>query len=67
MGRDLKKTMIIDNSSASFMFHPEYAIECITWFDDTNDTELKELSEFLVGMANVDDVREPLKQWKATH
>jgi len=67
MGRDLKKTMIIDNSSASFMFHPEYAIECITWFDDTNDTELKELSEFLIGMAKVDDVREPLKQWKATH
>jgi len=67
MGRDLKKTMIIDNSSASFMFHPEYAIECITWFDDVKDTELNELAEFLKNMAQVDDVREPIKQWKATH
>lgn len=67
MGRDLKKTMIIDNSAASFMFHPDYAIECISWFDDKDDTELTELAEFLISMAKVDDVREPIKQWKATH
>merc|ERR1712232_1192367 len=64
MGRDLKKTMIIDNSAASFIFHPEYAIEIISWFDDKDDTELNDMTQFLVDMANVDDVRAPIKEWK---
>ena len=64
MGRDLKKTLIIDNSAASFIFHPEYAIEIISWFDDKDDTELNDMTQFLVDMANVDDVRAPIKEWK---
>ena len=64
MGRDLKKTMIIDNSAASFIFHPEYAIEIISWFDDKKDTELIDMTQFLVDMAHVPDVRVPLREWR---
>ena len=67
MGRELKRTLIVDNSSASFMFHPEYAIECISWFDDKNDTELGEMAEFLVKMAGAADIRPAMQEWRAKH
>jgi RNA polymerase II subunit A small phosphatase-like protein len=40
LGRDLKSTVIIDNSSNSYKFQPKNAIPISTWFDDPNDTEL---------------------------
>jgi RNA polymerase II subunit A small phosphatase-like protein len=43
LGRDLNKTLILDNSPASYIFHPENAVSCTSWFDDPNDTELIDL------------------------
>lgn len=43
LGRDLNKTIILDNSPASYIFHPENAVGCTSWFDDPNDTELIDL------------------------
>ena len=64
IGRVLKQTLIIDNSDASFIFQPEYAIFCGTWFDDPADRELAELTPFLTYLSKCDDVREPLRLWK---
>jgi len=63
IGRELRHTLIIDNSEASFAFHPEYAVLIGTWFDDPNDTELDELTPFLIHLSKCDDVRVPLRQW----
>lgn len=63
IGRKLKHTLIIDNSAASYMFHPEYAIGIGSWFDDTTDEELTELTPFLIELSKVDDVRVPLAKW----
>ena len=41
MGRDLDRTIIIDNSPASYLFQPQNAIPCSSWFDDKNDTLLQ--------------------------
>lgn len=63
LGRTLNHTLIIDNSPASFMFHPEYAIAISTWFDDPSDTELDQLTPFLIELSKADDVRILLSQW----
>jgi len=57
LGRDLKNTVIIDNSPSSYLFHSEYAIGCETWFDDENDTELMDMIPFLESMAKCDNVK----------
>lgn len=56
LGRDLKKVVIIDNSPASYAFHPDNAIPVQSWFDDMNDTELIDLVPFLERLANVENI-----------
>jgi RNA polymerase II subunit A small phosphatase-like protein len=46
----------IDNSPASYLFHPENAVPIDSWFDDENDTELLDLIPFLEDMTKVDNV-----------
>jgi len=64
MGRDLKRTMIIDNSPHSFAFNPENAIPCESWFDDYEERELYDLIPILEGLADesVTDVMEELER-----
>lgn len=57
LGRDIDKTIIIDNSPASYIFHPNNAVPVSTWFNDPHDTELTDLCPFLADLAGVDDVR----------
>ena len=44
LGREITRTIIIDNSPASYLFQPQNAIPCSSWFDDKNDTLLKGMS-----------------------
>ena len=45
--RPLKDQIIIDNSPASYIFHPWCAIPCTSCYDDKSDTELIELVPIL--------------------
>ncbi|KAF9925004.1 hypothetical protein FBU30_005138, partial [Linnemannia zychae] len=56
IGRDLKNTIIIDNSPASYIFHQTNAVPISSWFNDPHDTELLDLIPFLTDMTVVDDV-----------
>jgi hypothetical protein len=56
LGRDLNKTIILDNSPASYIFHPHNAVPCISWFDDTKDTELLDLIPYFEKLAAADSV-----------
>jgi RNA polymerase II subunit A small phosphatase-like protein len=51
LGRDLAKTMIIDNSATSYLFHPQYAIPISSWFSDAHDNELLDMIPFLEDLA----------------
>lgn len=62
LGRDLNKVIIIDNSPASYIFHPENAVPVASWFDDMSDTELLDLIPFFEGLSKVDDIHEILQQ-----
>jgi len=56
LGRDLKDIIIIDNSPASYIFHPTNAIPISSWFSDMADTELTDLTPFLEDLSKVDNV-----------
>ena len=46
----------MDNSPASYAFHPDNAIPVQSWFDDAGDTELLDLLPILHRMIHVDNV-----------
>nr|CAG8524809.1 14500_t:CDS:2 [Entrophospora candida] len=56
LGRELSDTIIIDNSPASYIFHPTNAVPISSWFNDPHDTELLDLIPFLEDLTIVDDV-----------
>ncbi|KAK0424005.1 hypothetical protein QR680_008453 [Steinernema hermaphroditum] len=56
LGRDLKQVLIVDNSPASYAFHPENAIPVQTWFDDPDDIELLDILPLLDQIAEADNV-----------
>lgn len=61
LGRKINKTIIIDNSPLSYLFHPRNAIGCTSWFEDPRDTELNDLLPFLrTKLKEVKDVRDIL-------
>ncbi|XP_077581087.1 CTD small phosphatase-like protein isoform X2 [Stigmatopora nigra] len=56
LGRELGNIIIVDNSPASYIFHPENAVPVQSWFDDMNDTELLDLLPFFEGLSKEDEV-----------
>lgn len=58
LGRPLSESIIIDNSPASYIFHPQHSIPISSWSSDTHDNELLDLIPFLedISKPNVDDV-----------
>ncbi|XP_038862224.1 carboxy-terminal domain RNA polymerase II polypeptide A small phosphatase 1-like isoform X3 [Salvelinus namaycush] len=62
LGRDLNQVIIVDNSPASYIFHPDNAVPVTSWFDDMADTELLDLIPFFERLSKVEDVYDILKQ-----
>ncbi|PKY04926.1 carboxy-terminal domain RNA polymerase II polypeptide A small phosphatase 2 [Aspergillus campestris IBT 28561] len=51
VGRELRDTIIIDNSPTSYIFHPQHAIPISSWFSDAHDNELLDLIPVLEDLA----------------
>ncbi|XP_048884436.1 carboxy-terminal domain RNA polymerase II polypeptide A small phosphatase 1-like isoform X4 [Brienomyrus brachyistius] len=66
LGRELGKVIIVDNSPASYIFHPDNAVPVASWFDDMSDTELLDLIPFFERLSKVQDVYTVLKQQRKT-
>ncbi|XP_044743874.1 carboxy-terminal domain RNA polymerase II polypeptide A small phosphatase 1 [Chrysoperla carnea] len=56
LGRDLQQIIIVDNSPASYIFHPDNAVPVASWFDDMTDSELLDLIPFFEKLSKVDNV-----------
>ena len=50
LGRELSRTIIIDNVAENFQLQPENGIFIKSWFEDPNDNVLAELTPLLKGM-----------------
>lgn len=64
LDREIGQTIIVDNSPMSYMFHPENAIDCGSFFDDPSDVEMWQMADFLESIANADDVRHHCRHWR---
>lgn len=66
LGRELSRTVIVDNIADNFERQEENGIEIVTWIGDPMDHELETLSVFLKGLveAQVKDVRPLIKMYK---
>jgi RNA polymerase II subunit A small phosphatase-like protein len=64
MGRPLTHLLIIDNSPHSYIFNPENALPCESWFDDQTDHELLDLLIPLKRLSDpkVDNIIKELKR-----
>lgn len=56
LGRELHRVVILDNSPASYIFHPDNAVPISSWFDDMSDTELRDLVPTLERLSQMDSV-----------
>ncbi|KAI4874680.1 hypothetical protein NFI96_034608 [Prochilodus magdalenae] len=65
LGRELHNVIIVDNSPASYIFHPENAVPVRSWFDDMTDTELLDLLPFFEGLSKEEDVYGVLQNLRA--
>lgn len=61
LGRELEQVVIVDNSPASYIFHPNNAVAVTSWFDEMDDTELLDLIPFFERLARSDNVYSALK------
>ncbi len=66
LGRDINRTIIIDNISDNFILQPENGIFISTWYDDMADTFLEEISPLLIEIVErrVPDVRKALRSYR---
>jgi Dullard-like phosphatase family protein len=64
LGRDLARTIIVDNSPESYFLQPENAVPIKPFFGDVQDHELHTLAEFLTHLVDVDvsDVRTVIRK-----
>ena len=62
LGRDLKNTILLDNSPLAFSYQLENGVPIESWFDDANDTNLLSTMAWLKTLSTVDDVRPYIRE-----
>ena len=69
LGRDLARTLIIDNIEENFCAQPDNGIPIKGWYHDPSDRELEKMANFLrdVAVRRVKDIRPEIRQFRASH
>ncbi len=67
VGRNLKDSIIIDNSPTSYMLQPECALPILSWYDDPKDNALIDMIPLLIQLSKVEDVREAIPRFVKSH
>jgi Dullard-like phosphatase family protein len=66
IGRDITKTIIVDNTIDNFMYHKLNGVPIHSWYDDQTDTTLNDLTKILaiIAESTPSDIREALDPWQ---
>lgn len=66
LGRDINKTIIIDNISDNFILQPDNGIFISTWYDDMSDRFLEEITPLMreIVQKKCPDVRRALRTYR---
>ena len=66
LGRDLSKTLIVDNNAENFQLQPDNGVYIKSWYDDPSDTALLQLSPLLIDIVKkgYDDVRVAMRWFR---
>ena len=66
IGRDLNKTLIVDNLADNFKLQPNNGIPISTWIDDMKDTQLNDLGKIFKNLIakKPNDIRPIIKKFK---
>lgn len=67
LGRDMKKTVLVDNSPHAYAYHINNGIPIESWYDDDDDNELLKLIGFLKRLLNGEDVRPIVREHFKTY
>jgi len=60
LGRDLSRTVLVDNNNVCFLPQPENGVPIESFYDDEHDDELPRIAALLTRLAEEDDVRPTL-------
>lgn len=67
LGRDMKDTILIDNSPTSYMLQPECGLPILSWYEDMNDRVLMDYLPLLIEMAKIDEIRDCIPKFVRNH
>ena len=62
MNRELKNTILVDNAAYSYAYQLENAVPILPYYHGGADWELRKLEKYLMGLWDVQDVREEISK-----
>jgi RNA polymerase II subunit A small phosphatase-like protein len=67
LGRNMKDTILIDNSPTSYMLQPECGLPILSWYEDISDQALLDYTPMLIEMSRINEIRDCIPRIVRNH